>query len=288
MKRSRLESMDYTVIIILSLLVVLILLPFYISIVTAFTTSTSYVKKPVQLLPQSFTMENFNFVFERMNIGLGYQNTLFIVLVGTLFVMAISLPFAYALSMKDYLGKKLAFLLLLLTMYFGGGLIPNYLLIRDLGLINNPFAIIFICGVSPFNIIIMKNGIEQLPESLMEASRVEGANEWQVFTRIVIPLIKPIIVTFSLFTAVAYWNEWYWSMIVLTKSNVKTLQIMLRTIVVSNDALQLDSAASDYHEVFSQGLKMAAVVITMVPIMIVYPFLQKHFAQGILVGAIKM
>ena len=162
------------------------------------------------------------------------------------------------------------------------------MLIRDLGMINSPFAIIFLCGVSPFNIIIMKNGIDQLPESLFEAARVSGANEWQVFLLVAVPLIKPIVVTFSLFAAVGYWNEWYWSMIVLTKPAVKTLQIMLRTIVVTVETLEMDSAASDYTEVFSQGLKMAAVVITMLPIMIIYPFLQKHFAQGILVGAVKM
>ena len=286
--RKRPEAMDIVSAAVLTALVVLIVFPFYTSIVTSFTSSMSYVKYPVQLYPRRFTLANYSYVFDRMNILSGYKNTLFIVLVGTAIGMTISLMYAYALAMKAYPGKKAAFLFLLITMYFGGGLIPTYLLIRDLKLINNPFAIIFLHAVSPFHIIIMKNGIDQLPSSLTEAARIDGAGELQTFLRIVIPLIKPIVVTFSLFTAVGYWNEWYWSMIVLNKPNVKTLQIMLRTIVVNTESLELDIHNTDYLEVFSQGLKMAAVMITMVPIMIVYPFLQRHFAAGILVGAVKM
>lgn len=287
-KRKRLEAMDVISFGVLAVMVLLILFPFYTSILVSFTSSMSYVKNPVQFVPQSFTLENYSYVIERMDILNGYRNTLTIVLAGTAITMLISLTYAYALAMKNYPGKRFFFLLLLTTMYFSGGLIPTYLLLRDLKLINNLFSIIFICGVSPFNIIIMKNGIEQLPESLDEAARLDGASEWQVFTRITVPLIKPIVVTFSLFAAVGYWNEWYWSMIVLTKPATKTLQLMLRTIVDSVETLEMDISASDYTEVFSQGMKMAAVVLTMLPVMVVYPFLQKHFAAGILVGAVKM
>ena len=132
-------------------------------------------------------------------------------------------------------------------------MIPTYMLMRDLGLINNPVSILLMCGVSPFNIVIIKNAFDGLPPSLSEAARVSGANEWQIFRHIALPLCMPTVVTFSLFIAVGYWNEW-----------------------------------SDYYEVFSQGLKMAAVIITMLPIMVVYPFLQKYFAKGILIGAVKM
>ena len=286
--RKRLEALDIFSFTILTLMVILIIFPFYTSVLVSFTTNISYVRKPVQFFPESFTLENYSYVIDRMNIFTGYKNTLTIVIIGTALTMFISLTYSYALAMRDYPGKKFFFILLLITMYFGGGLIPTYLLLRDLKLINNVLAIVFICGVSPFNIIIMKNGIEALPESLDEAARVAGANEWQIFTKITIPLIKPIVVTFSLFAAVGYWNEWYWSMITLTKTSVKTLQIMLRAIVDSTDALEMDISASDFTEVFNQGMKMAAVVLTMLPIMVVYPFLQKHFAAGILVGAVKM
>lgn len=272
----------------LTIVALCISFPFYTSLVTSLITNVSYVKSPVQLFPKQVTLENYIYVFNRLDILTGYKNTLFTVIVGTTLFMSISLMYAYALSMKKYPGQKLAFIVLLITMYFGGGLIPTYLLLRDLKLINNPLAIVLLCGFSPFNIIIMQNGIRGLPPSIDEAARIDGANEWIIFTRIIIPLIKPIVVTFTLFTAVGYWNEWYWSMITLTHPSAKTLQVMLRGVVTSIDAASLDGASTDGLEVFSQGLKMAAVMITMLPIMIVYPFLQKHFAQGILVGSIKM
>lgn len=287
-RKKRLESMDIVSAAVLSAFALLIAFPFYTTLITSFTSNVSYIKNPVQLIPTSFTLDNYEYIFRRMSIVTGYQNTLFIVLAGTAFSMLISLTYAYGLAYKDYPGKKLFFVYLLVTMYFGGGLIPTYLLLRDLGLVNNKLGVVLLCGVSPFYIIIMKNGLDQLPESVMESARVSGANEWQVFVHITIPLLMPIVVTFSLFIAVNYWNEWFWSMITLTKPAQKTLQVMLRTIVTTVETLEMDSAASDYAEVFTQGLKMAAVIITMVPIMIVYPFLQKHFAQGILVGSIKM
>ncbi|MEG0768114.1 MAG: carbohydrate ABC transporter permease, partial [Clostridia bacterium] len=253
-RRKRLEGMDIVSAAVLTATVLVIAFPFYTALITSFTTNASYIRNPVQLIPMSFTLENYTYIFERMNILTGYQNTLFIALIGTAFSMLISLTYAYGLAAKDYPGKRLFFIYLLVTMYFGGGLIPTYLLIRDLGLVNNKMGIVFLCGVSPFYIIIIKNGLEQLPESLMESARVSGANEWQVFTHITIPLIMPIVVTFSLFIAVNYWNEWFWSMISLTRPAQKTLQVMLRTIVTTMETLEMDSAASDYAEVFTQGL----------------------------------
>lgn len=287
-KRRRLEGMDVFSAAVLTVFVLLIAFPFYTSLVTSFTTSTSYAQNPVQLIPQSFTWENYTYMWERLDIATGYKNTLFVVVFGTVFSMFISLTFAYGLHMRNYPGKKAAFLYLMITMYFGGGMIPTYMLMRDLGLINNPVSILLMCGVSPFNIVIIKNAFDGLPPSLSEVARVSGANEWQIFRHIALPLCMPTVVTFSLFIAVGYWNEWFWSMLLLTRPAVKTLQIMLRSIVTTVETMEMDSAASDYYEVFSQGLKMAAVIMTMLPIMVVYPFLQKYFAKGILIGAVKM
>lgn len=287
-KRRRLEGMDIAAFAILTVMVILIAFPFYISFVTSITTNTSYMVKPVQMYPSSFTLDNYTYVLEHLDILTGYKNTLFIVLLGTALSMSISLCYAYALAWDKYPGKKLAFVFLIITMYFGGGLIPKYLLYKNLKLVNNPLAIVFSGAVSPYYIMIMRNGIKALPSSVLEAARIDGAAEGRLFVHIVLPLIMPVIVTFGLFTAVNYWNEWYWSMILLTKSNVKSLQIMLKTVVSSLDAASREAlGAADEVEVFTQGLKMAAVVITMLPIMVVYPFLQKFFAAGILVGAVK-
>ena len=288
-QKRKLDGIDIVSMVILTASVLLIVFPFYTSLVTSFATSASYLRKPVQLFPESFTWGNYQYVLTHLSILDGYKNTMLVVGVGTIISMSISLMFSYGLAMRNYPGKKIAFLFLLITMYFSGGLIPTYMLIRNLNLINNPMAIVFLCGVSPFNIIIMKNGMEALPQELSEAARIDGAGEGRIFVEIIIPLIKPIVVTFTLFTAVAYWNEWYWSMIILTRGESKTLQVMLRDVVTSIDAASLESMGSvEGMNVFSQGLKMAAVMITMLPIMLVYPFVQKHFTKGILVGAVKM
>ena len=200
--------------------------------------------------------------------------------------MFISLTMAYGLSFRQYPGKRFFFVYVLITMYFSGGLLPTYLLMKNLGLVDSLVGIVLLCGVSTFNIVVIKNGIEQLPESLSEAARIDGANDVVIFVRIILPLITPIIATFGLFIAVGYWNEWFWSMLLLTDNDAKTLQIVLRTIVSNNEA-DFDNTVYD-NTTFNQGIKMAAVMVVMLPVMVIYPFIQKYFAKGMLVGAIKM
>ncbi len=289
-KRKRIEAVDVVSAVVLTLLVLVIILPFYTALVTSITTNMSYIKNPVQFIPDSFTLDNYKYVLDNLDILTGYKNTLFVVIIGTLISVTVELMYAYALSMEDYPGKKIAFVFLIVTMYFGGGLIPTYMLVKNLKLINNPLAVVFLCGVSPYYITIIRNGILGVPGSVLDAARIDGAGEGRIFAQIVVPLIKPVVVTFTLFSIVNYWNEWYWSLILLTKPATKTLQIMLRTVVNSLDSKSLEALAQEEEvvQVFNQGLKMAAVVITMLPIMILYPFLQKHFAAGMMVGAVKM
>ncbi len=289
MKRKKLEALDIISFIVLTILLIIIVLPFYTAFVTSFTTSSSYARSPVQFFPHEFTLDSYRYVFENASLLTGYGNTILITVIGVVLSMLVSLMTAYGLSYKDYPGKKLMFILVLIPMYFSGGLLPTYLMMKNLDLLNNPWGIILLCGVTPFNIIIIKNGIDQLPDELSEAARIDGAGEIFIFARVLIPLLAPVIATFSLFYAVDYWNEWFWSMLLLTKPDAKTLQIMLRSIVSSSQDAASGSVAAAYDNVaFSQGIKMASVVVAMLPIMLVYPFLQKHFAKGMLVGAVKM
>lgn len=289
MKRRKLEALDILSFVVLTLLLIVIVLPFYTAFVTSLTSSASYARSPVQLLPGEFTLDSYRYVLKNASLISGYGNTIFITAVGVVLSMAISLMTAYGLSYKDYPGKKLMFVLVLVPMYFTGGLLPTYLLMKNLNMVNRLWGIVLLCGVTPFNIIIIKNGIDQLPGELAEAARIDGAGEVYIFVRVLVPLLAPVIATFSLFYAVDYWNEWFWSMLLLTKPETKTLQIILRAIVASSQDAASGSAASAYDNVaFSQGIKMAAVVMTMLPIMLVYPFLQKYFAKGMLVGAVKM
>ena len=289
MKRKRFEALDIVSFIVLTLMLMIVVVPFYSAFVTSLTSSASYARSPVQLFPYEFTLDSYRYVLKNASLLAGYSNTIFITVIGVALSMLVSLTTAYGLSYKDYPGKKLMFILVLIPMYFTGGLLPTYLLMKNLDMLNNPWGIILLCGVTPFNIIIIKNGIDQLPDELSEAARIDGAGEFYIFARVLVPLLAPVIATFSLFYAVDYWNEWFWSMLLLTKPDAKTLQIMLRSIVASSQDAASGSVAAAYDNVaFSQGIKMAAVVVAMLPIMLVYPFLQKHFAKGMLVGAVKM
>lgn len=289
MKRKKFEALDIISFVVLTLLLIVIVLPFYSAFVTSLTSSASYARAPVQFFPHEFTLDSYRYVFENASLISGYGNTIFITVIGVVLSMVISLMTAYGLAYKDYPGKKLMFVLVLIPMYFTGGLLPTYLLMKNLNMISSLWGIILLCGVTPFNIIIIKNGIDQLPDELTEAARIDGAGEIYIFVRVLVPLLAPVIATFSLFYAVDYWNEWFWSMLLLTKPDTRTLQIILRTIVASSQDAASGSVASAYDNVaFSQGIKMAAVVVAMLPIMLVYPFLQRYFAKGMLVGAVKM
>ena len=206
---------------------------------------------------------------------------------GTALSMAASVMMAYAFSRK-FPGKKLIFLLMMFTMFFSGGMIPTYLQMKALKLIDSRWGIILFVGVSTYNIVILKSGFEQTPIDLEDAAKIDGANDLIIFFRVMLPLQGPLLATFTLFTAVAYWNEWFWSMLLINSASKMTLQTVLRSIVAEASAAADVSTGEADLDVFSQGVKMAAVMMAMVPIMCFYPFLQKYFVKGVMVGSVKM
>lgn len=218
-----------------------------------------------------------------------YRSTVLITLIGTALSMGISVMAAYALS-RRFPGRKVILLLMLVTMYFGGGLVPTYLQIKNMGLLDTYTIVVLLGMVSVFNIVIMKNGFESAPMEIQEAAMIDGANDLVLFARIMLPLQKPLIATFSLFTAVGYWNSWYWPMLLLNSADKTTLQLQLRQIISTASQAVSRASASGMTEqsVFPDGIKMASVFVVVLPIMLVYPFLQKYFVKGIMVGAVKM
>ena len=287
--RRRMDAIDVIALVFMTIFTLVIAIPFYTTIVTSILTNTSYTRNPFQLIPDEVTFSNYVYIFQNSSLLTGYENTLIVTAVGTAYGLLISLMTAYGLSFKGFPGKRLLTYLVVIPMYVSGGLLPTYLNTKDLGLMNSLWAIILQVGITPFNIIIIKNSIEQLPGEITEAARIDGAGEFKAFFKVVLPLIKPTLATFGLFIAVAYWNEWYGSMLYLNSNSQKTLQLILRNIVSqgSQDTAMAASAVT-LTNVFSQGIKTAAVVVTMLPIMCLYPFLQKYFAKGLLVGAVKM
>lgn len=295
-RKKKIEWFDIVVYAFLTVFALLIIIPFYNMLLVSFAGERTNNANPGMLFlaPSDFTLVNYKYVFDAPILFSGYLSTLYIVGLGTVYAMVITLLTAYALSRTNYPGRKLFFALFaLIPMYFGGGLIPAYLNIRDLGLLNQRIAIVLMGGVSCFNIIIIKSSIEQMPESMLEAAKIDGASELKIFFRIVLPLQLPIIATFSLFVAVGYWNEWFWPMMVLDKSDQWPLPLVLRAVVNSgvgnfNANVNMQGYKDLTSQVSGVGTQMATLFLTIAPIMIAYPFLQKYFVKGALVGAIKM
>lgn len=286
--RKKLTGGDIAVASALTLLALLVFFPFYNAVVISLETNAAFARQPVAMYPAEFSLANYTYLWEKGQILNGYKNTLFVTAVGTILSMSVSVMMAFVFSRRSFPGKRLFFLLVMFTMFFSGGMIPTYLVMKDLKFIDSLWGIICMCGVSTYNVIILKSGFEQTPPELEEAAKIDGANDLIVFFCVMLPLQSALLATFTLFTAVAYWNEWFWSMLLINSSSKMPLQIVLRAIVAEAAAAADVSTGEANSDVFTQGVKMAAVMMTMVPIMCFYPFLQKYFVKGVLVGSVKM
>lgn len=268
----------------------IVFIPFWNAVVISLQSSSEAAMYPFSWWPREVTLDNYREVLKNRDVLFkAYKDTVFITVVGTVLGMSISVLGAYGFSRK-FPGKRFFFKLMLFTMFFNGGLVPTYFLYRNLGLLNTYTACIIVSLVSVYNVIIMKNGFESVPMDLQEAAMIDGANDLLIFLKVMLPLQKPLIATFSLFTIVGYWNSWYWPMILLGGSDKTVLQIFLRSIIARIEILFLDGGglANVTDLAFREGVKMASVMVVMIPIMAVYPFLQKYFTKGIMVGAVKM
>jgi putative aldouronate transport system permease protein len=232
--------------------------------------------------------ESYLYVLYSQRVWSGYIVTLLVVLIGVPYNLFMTLTMAYALSRRKFLGMNAIMNMIIFTMFFGGGLIPYYLLVKNLGLRDSIFAMIIPYGLNAFYMLICRNFFRTLPASLEESAYMDGANELRILWSIILPLSKPVIATVALFYAVDRWNEWWNGLLFIRDLDRQPLQLVLRNIIStiqSSDANGVPFAIRSV--VFSEGVKMASIFVTMLPIMLVYPFLQKFFMKGILIGAIK-
>lgn len=284
---TRLEILDVVFLVILTGFAILIVVPFINVLAISFSTQKEYLNNPMLLFPTQPTLSNYRELFADGRIWIGYRTTLLFLLVGLPINMFLSTCTAYGLSRPAYPFKKVLVYMVVITMLFNGGIIPMYLLMKQLSLTNTVWSVVLASGVNSFYLIIMRNYFMSLPESIMESAKLDGAGEWRILLRIVLPVSSPIIATIALFYAVDRWNEWFNPMIFIRSNNMVALQLVLRSIVTDmrvGDSLPTGALGEIK---FSDGMRMAAVIMTMLPIMCVFPFLQKHFAKGILLGAIK-
>jgi putative aldouronate transport system permease protein len=271
---------------ILSILALLCLLPFLYVVAVSMTPESEVLRKGIVIIPETFTFVAYKEVFISHGIGQAYKITLFRTIVGTALNVLFTVLAAYPLSKKYLPGRSTFLIFIVFTMMFSGGLIPTYLLIRSLGLLNSPWVLIIPHLISAFNLVIIKGFFEQLPAEIEESARVDGASELQSLWRIILPLSLPVLATISLFYAVGHWNSYFDAIVYLNDANLMPLQVVLRNILL-NVATESAESMANSGTVSKFAVQMAAIVVTTVPILIVYPFIQKHFAKGVLMGSIK-
>ena len=277
--------MDIILFLLLTCWLLMILVPFINVIASSFSSYREYMRRPTMLFPLEPTLKNYSDLIDDGRIWIGYRTTLTIEALGLPISLFLTTSMGYGLS-RRFPGKKMFIIFVLITMVFQGGIVPTYLLIKEMKLTNTLWSVMLVTGINTFYMILMMNYFSTLPDSIMESARLDGAGEWNILFRIVLPLSLPILATISLFYAVDKWNEWYFAKIFIRKNNLQTLQLVLRSMVI-DASIATQATAEIKDKTFTSGLKMAAVAATMLPIMCVYPFLQKHFAKGMIVGAVK-
>ena len=236
--------------------------------------------------PLKFSLEGYRMVFKDPMIIKGYLNTLFVVFVGGFLSIAVSALGAYALSRKNFMLQKHIMLMVIFTMFFSGGMIPFYFTVRELGLYNSLWALVFPSLVSTFNLIIMRTGFGAVPEALTEAAKIDGANHFRIFWTVVLPLVKPVLAVITLYYMVGHWNSWFHAMLFLQDREKYPLQLILRGILLANDTNLMTGGEVD-QEAIGESIKYGVIVVATLPILCAYPFLQKYFVKGVMVGAVK-
>jgi len=272
-------------------LTIVIIFPFYNMLLVSVSRYEDIISSPFLIIPKSIDFQNYRMALKYPNFVNSTGISLFVTIVGTSLNLLITLLGAYVLSRRNLPFRKFFFYIIIFTMFFGAGLIPWYLVVRNLGLVDSVWAMIVPPMLNTFYLILMRNYFESIPESLEESAKIDGANDLRIMFQIMIPVAAPIIATITLFYSVDRWNEWWLAMIFIQDQAKLPLQLILRKMIV--DATidlgnSMMNAMRDSHiQVHGRSLQMATITLTTLPILMVYPFLQKYFTKGIMLGAIK-
>jgi len=269
------------------LLCVTTLYPFLFLLASSFSGGDLSVNG-FSLIPREFTTGNYVRILSNRLIGIGYKNTLFRTIVGTALSLLATFALAYPLAKRTFPNRTFWTGLVVFTMFFSGGMIPNYLLVRSLSLIDTPWALILPELISAYNLVIMRNYIMAIPASLEESARIDGANDIVILFRIVAPICKPVLATLALWISVWHWNAWFDSMIYMTKADGQVVQLVMRRIVLEGSDQLTQMIGMDTSQYYTtEGLKGATIVVATLPILLAYPFIQKYFVRGVMMGSLK-
>lgn len=276
------KMFDLGIYLILLVVIVICVFPLLYVVSVSFTPMAEVQKNGGFLvIPRSFTLDAYKAIIKQNQLGKAMIITVLVTLGGTVVSMFFSVLIAYPLSKEELPGRKTIMTLVVFTMMFGGGTIPTYLLIKNLGMIGSYWALIIPGCINTYNMIVIKSFFENMPKDLFESAEIDGAGQFRILAQIVVPLSKPVLMTVMLFYAVGYWETYFAAIMYLPDQNMQTLQVVLRRMLTPNPEMNAETVVP------TMTLQMAAVVFSSVPIILVYPFIQKYFTKGIMLGAVK-
>ena len=278
----------YATVILIS---VVILYPLWFVIIASISDPNLVATGEVLLLPKGITFEGFKYIFRDPRIWSGYYNPIRYTVVGTMLALFITVPAGYALSRTDMMGRGLIMKLLIVTKYFSGGLIPTYLVVKSLGLVNTPYVLMILGSFSVFNLILCRTYfLNTMPIELQEAAEIDGCGIFQYFMKIVIPLSKSIIAIMVLYYAVGHWNSFFNGLIYVTDSDLYPLQLILRDILITGqsvDPATVDPESLELMKQIARTIQYGVIIVSSLPVLVLYPFVQKHFVKGVMIGSVK-
>ena len=276
---------------LLGFVLIIVLYPIYFVYIASFSDPTLVSTGQIVFLPKRTSFEGYKQIFMDSSIWRGWFNSMYIVVLGTLFNLFLTLPIAYALTVKSFMFRNILSKLLLFTMYFSGGLIPTYLLVNEIGLYNKPFTLIFMGGVSVTNIIIARTTIaNSIPYEMYEAVTIDGGSHFTFFARFVLPLSKAIIAVLILYYGVGHWNDYYSGLVYLNDPDYYPLQLILRNILLAGQKMADISENAEAALAAARRaelLKYCLIVVSSLPMFLIYPFIQKYFEKGVMIGSVK-
>ena len=286
------KASDIILVVICAIVLFLVAYPLYYVLIASVSDPYDVYAGKTFLLPSQFTLNGYQAVFADSSIVLGYWNSIKYTVVGTIFSVTVLYLTAYPLSVKELPGRKGLSIFFIITMYFSGGLVPTYLVVKQTGLINNMWALFLPGGVAVANMIIVRNFFENsIPKEMIEAANIDGASKWLTFIKIVVPLSRSMMAVMVVFSMVAYWNDWFTAMIYLPGTQYAPLPLVLRNILIksSASASQASTISGGYAELnkLTEMIKFSSIIVAAVPMLIVYPFVQKYFEKGFMAGAVK-
>lgn len=282
------RTSDIVLVVICVVVLLIVAYPLYYVLVASVSNPYDVYAGKTFLLPSQFTLEGYKSVFADPSILNSFKYTI----IGTAFSVVVLYLAAYPLSVKDLPGRKFLSIFFIITMYFGGGMVPTYLIVKETGLINNMWALFLPGGVAVGNMIIVRNFFENsIPKEMIEAAEIDGASKWTTFIRIVVPLSRSIMAVMVVFSMVAYWNDWFTAMIYLPSPEKAPLPLVLRNILIksSASASQASTVAGGFAELnkMTEMIKFSSIIIAAAPMLVIYPFVQKYFEKGFMAGAVK-